>query len=385
MIQSVAKYLLLFALFPGFSIDYGNGREPGQIVELVASHWQEIHDNFKSESDVWGNYTLDLSLEALVKYDMLTGQTSHIDLAKKVMRMRHIDPSDTIPYQSQPFCSVNFTLGEATGNSEWFTGYKYESYKMYHEAKRSPEGAILINNQGGHYMLIDYMQEYASRMAKTGYLTGDSILFTECVNQFILYEKVLRDKKTGLWSQGRGWLEDDPQQLSPGAWSRGHGWLLRGLVTSMAYLPASYRLQLLPVLHRLTEALLRVQDKSGMWHILLDEPLRMSEPDVSGTGMIDYYMALAVEKGWLDKETFASVVLKSTATLSQYVSDKGEVLSSSKGPGPLRNKAEYRGYHPEKDEKHGFQGIIYGMMGEMILNRLTVSQLNHLPVDQSTE
>jgi rhamnogalacturonyl hydrolase YesR len=357
--------LLIFCQNPVMS-----AQSPEEIVEKVASHWLDLHNHFETPKDAWGDYTIDLTLEALLKYDALTRQKDFVRLAEKVMELRQIRPADTIPYRSQPFCSINFTLGEVTGDRDWYTGFKAGSEAMYHEARFSPEGAVLLHHREGYYLIIDYLQEYASRLVRTGFLTHDSICFEEGVRQFEIYERLLRNDSTGLWSQGRGWLIDS-LALSPGSWSRGHGWLLRGIITSMIYLPDNYRQRLGPVLQRVVNALAGVQDENGMWHILLSEPLEASEPDVSGTGMIDYYLALAVSHGWLDKSVYAQLVLKSTASLKTYVGQDGEVYNSCMGPGPVRSVEEYRHYHPEPDERHGFQGMIYGMMAGMILNELT--------------
>jgi len=341
-------------------------QSPEVVVDRVAKHWLNLHNDFANPSDVWGNYTLDLTLEALLMYDEHRKRVFYTNIVKKVMHERGIAPRDTISFRSQPFCSINFTLGRITKNEEWFSGFVAESYKMNKELRRTPEGAIMLRHQDGHYVLVDFLQEYASRMAKAGYLEKDHALFEECIRQFSIYESLLRRSETGLWSQGRGWLKDT-LELSPGAWSRGHGWLLRGLVSSMIYLPGSYRADLEPILKRVADALLDVQSKDGMWHILLHLPPVESEPDISGTGMIAYYLAVSVKNGWLDEQDFKTSILQATRSLRRYTNAQGEIFNSCKGPGPLRSIEEYRNDHPEKDEQHGFQAIIYGMMGEMLM------------------
>ncbi len=340
---------------------------PETIIDRVAQHWLALHNNFKDTSDAWGNYTLDLTLEAFLFSDHYLKKDSYSNVVLEVFNKRKIIPSDTIDYKTQPFCSINFLLGNITGNKDWYTGYIHETYRMRRNAVKSREGGIMLNHQGKHRILMDYLQEYASRLAKTGYLTNDSRLFSESVNQFLIYEELLRHKSTGLWSHGRGWCSDSTL-LSQGAWSRGHGWLLRGIVTSMLYMPEKQKSELLPILERVSNSLLKVQAESGMYHILLNLPENESRPDVSGTGMIAYYMSIAVQNGWIDEEVFKPVILKATNAMKTYISDKGEILSSSKGPGPLCGQDEYRNYIPEIDEKHGFQGAIYGMIAEIMMS-----------------
>lgn len=341
-------------------------QSPRSIASKVADHWLGLHNDFKQTSDVWGNYTLDLTLEALLHLDPYVEETSYESIAKDVFLKRQVAPVDTINYRSQPFCSINFMLGEVTGDKSWHQGYISESYRMLDEAVKSPEGGILHRHQGNHRLLIDYLQEYASRLAKTGYLTNDTVLFRESVKQFLIYEKIVRDGVTGLWNQGRGWCSDTTK-ISEGAWSRGQGWLLRGMVTSMHYLPEDYQQQLLPTLQRLSHALLKVQAEDGMYHILLNLPEDQSAPDVSGTGMIAYYMSVGVSEGWLEPDVFRPSILKATEAMKKYIAEDGRILSSTKGPGPLCSQEEYIGYIPEIDEKHGFQGAIYGMIAAMMM------------------
>ncbi len=144
---------------------------------------------------------LDLTLEALLYHDKYRKEDAYTGIVLDVFEKRNLEPEDTINYKIHPFCSINFTLGEITKNDNWHTGFIAESYRLYREAQKSPEGGVLINHQGEYRLLIDYLQEYTSRLTKTGYLTDDSLLFSESTHQFLLYEKLLRNQTTGLWSR----------------------------------------------------------------------------------------------------------------------------------------------------------------------------------------
>lgn len=369
MRKNIKRHLLnrlLIVLSGIFCFSFLQAQKAELIVDRLSGHWLDLHNNFSQTQDVWGNYTLDLSLEALLFYDHYTNSHSYTDIVLEVFEKRNIRPEDTIDYQKQPFCSINFTLGKLTDNAEWFTSFIYESYRMFHTDIKSDEGAVLIHTRNDYFLLIDYMQEYASRLAKTGYLTQDTMLFRESVDQFLIYEQILRNTSTGLWHQGRGWCENRTQ-ISEGTWSRGQGWLLRGLVTTLLHLPEKFREELIPVLQRHAGALVKVQSENGMYHILLNLPENKSAPDVSGTGMIAYYMSVAVQEGWLNKKDFEAPILHAAKGIKSLISETGEILSSGKGPGPLCTQDEYIHYKPEKDEIHGFQGAIYGMIAEYLM------------------
>ncbi len=355
------KFLICF-----FLLFFWTKEKPQDTAEKVINHWIKIHNNIEKPIDVPFLYVYDVTLESMMVYGNYTGDDKYLKLTEKVMGLRGISPEDTIPFRLQPFCSINFLLGEYSKNKDWFKGFIVGSERMRNEVHRTEEGAIMLNHEGNHYVLIDYLQEYTSRMAKTGYLTNDESYFEEVVKQFSLYRSIVKYPETGLYSQGRGWL-DDKTELSPGAWSRGHGWVLRGLVTSMLYMPEKYQNKLKPILKEVAEALMKVQADDGMWHIMLHLPVEMSAPDVSGTGMIAYYLATAIDKGWLTASEYEKKVKKASLKLQDFVSDKGEIISSSKGPGPLYSTEDYINYTPEIDEKHGFQGMIYGMLAQLIL------------------
>ncbi len=341
---------------------------PHVVIQQVVQHYFERHNNFSTEKHVWGNYTLDLTFEAMLFYDLLTDTDTYRAKVLEIMRLRSRQSDDTVSYTSQPFCSINFALFKATCDSAFMPPYVYESSRMLQWAEYSDEGAVYINHQMEFYLLIDYLQEYASRMARTGYLINDTTFFAECVTQFELYRQILRDSKTGLYSQGRGWLPDR-MELSPGSWSRGHGWLIRGMVTSLQALPEGslHFSQLRKYVQELADALLAVQDSSGMWHFLLHLPIEDSYPESSGTGMIAYYLAVAYQNGFLKDEKYKVAALNASNALRDQVTMGGTVLNVSPGPGPLRSIDDYYKVPGETDDNHGVQAIIYGMLAEIML------------------
>ena len=199
-------------------------------------------------------------------------------------------------------------------------------------------------------------------MARTAYHTGDTLLFEECVSQFEIYSEILRDPSTGLYSQGRGWL-DDPTELSPGAWSRGHGWLLKGMVGSMKYLPpgSGWHSRLNKLIHELLTVLLPLQDENGMWHVLLNRSFNESYAEVSGTGMIAGYALMAVS---LDipgpglREQCIIAADKARKGILKYIESDGIIHNASPGPGPLYSETDYLFADPVPGDEHGPQAVI---------------------------
>jgi rhamnogalacturonyl hydrolase YesR len=344
------------------------GQQERTQLDSVIHYFYGKQNNFNDEKDVYGSYTLEITIEAILDYTLLTNDTAYMSDMRKIFRKRNYHFTDTISYQKLPFSNPYFTWYRLFNNPEFIAPFVYESIKMRNELKRTPEGAICIHHKDGDYMLIDYLQEYASRMAKCGYLSGDTTFYGECVKQFRIYRDLLQDKNIKLYSQGRGWLPDK-NEISPGIWSRGQGWLIRGMVSSLIYLPPNsiYYNELRSYLEELANALLKKQDDAGMWHTLLHLNNNESFPETSGTGMISGYLALSYYYGFLPDKKYKKAALKSSNALLTYL-DSGSVTYVSKGPGPLRSIDEYKA--EGKDKEHGSQAIIYALTGNLLLKQM---------------
>jgi rhamnogalacturonyl hydrolase YesR len=218
--------------------------------------------------------------------------------------------------------------------------------------------------------LIDALQDYSFRMAVTGRLTRDPSCYRKAVEQFTLYHDLVRYPETGLYSQGRGWL-DDPEALSPGAWSRGHGWLIRGMVDTLIVLPpkSDAAATLKGHLAELAAALLAVQQPSGLWPCLLDRAPDLSPPEVSGTALIAGNLAIAVAGGWLPADPYARSARRAFSALPAFVEPGGTVRSVSPGPGPLSETGPWSVKAFPPGDEHGPFAILFAALGEWELSQ----------------
>lgn len=366
------KTISFFIISITFSCNshYNSKQNPITISDSIVNHFLSLHNHFQTTRDAFGNYTLDLAFEGMLAVDRALNEDRYLPLVLGVMEKRNLSPSDTVPYKNQPFGCITFELFRATNDSDYLAPFIFESRKFYSEITRTPEGAICLKrDQPGRYLLIDYLQEYASRMAKLGHFTGDEQYYKECVSQFELYRTLLRNPETGLYSQGRGWLEDSTL-ISPSAWSRGHGWLIRGMVRSLEYLPpgSDYQKRLIKLLHEFATDLLRVQDEDGMWHQLLHLPFEDSFPETSGTAFISYYISLAIQKGYLPRKPFSESAIKAFSELRKYIDSDGTIHGTCKGPGPLYAIDDWYRTPAGPDDEHAFGTMLFGLAGEILMN-----------------
>lgn len=338
-----------------------------QSLHAVVQKFLDENNHFQKPADVWGGYTLEMAVEALINYSLVTSDTTWHDDIERFFHQRNYSFSDTIGYSSIPFSDPSFSWFLLKGDSSFIDPYLYESRKMMRSLVRTPEGAVCINHQGKNYMLIDYLQVYGARMARAGYLSGDTTFFSECTRQFELYRDILQYPNSGLYSQGRGWLSDT-LAISPSCWSRGQGWLIRGMVSSLEFLPinSSYYKRLVAILTEFADALLLKQSNDGMWHTLPCLSYEESYPEVSGTALIAWYLAKAVKEGYLSGPEYNKAARKAVNGIRKYIRPDGTIENVSHGPGTLRSVEEYKEQFVPGD-KHGPPAVIYGLTAEYIL------------------
>lgn len=324
---------------------------------------KRIAERLLSEGEVRTNYRYELGMEACLEFASATNDS---ELRKRTLgKIRALGrTSDKIvPWQKEPFGSLTYALYRATNDPKWLEAFLIESKAMAREVWRNEDGAILhprgASRGGGYAMLIDAMQEYSARMARAS-AHSDSNYLSEVAKQWSLYRQQLRDPVRGTWSQGKGWLAEDPTALSPGAWSRGHGWMLRGLVATLREMPPGHQetLQVDRVFQELCLSLLKLQQPDGSWHTLLNRPATQSPIDVSGTSMIATAFSEGFRRGWLDKR-FRQGADRSFVLLPKYVNDRGQVCSVSPGPGPLQSEEDYLVAEFPIDNDHGLFSVLF--------------------------
>ena len=186
--------------------------------------------------------------------------------------------------------------------------------KQLEEQPITSEGGYWHKKIYPHQMWLDglYMAEpFHAKYAKT-FLSKEEAYkaYDKIVLQFDLIVKYNRDPKTGLFFHG--WDESKQQAwanketgLSQHFWSRGMGWIGMALVDVLDYLPKDYqkRETLIKYLNDYSEAIVKYQDKTGLWYQVLDQGNRQGNYlEATGTAMYVYTLAKGVNKGYLPKK-----------------------------------------------------------------------------------
>jgi rhamnogalacturonyl hydrolase YesR len=341
-------------------------------ASLLGRAGQRLSERVLRNPPASTNYRYELGLEAALSFAEATGDEEASSRVFEIARELGITPGAEISWKAQPFGCLTWALYKASGDDSWLEVFRSQTSDLLENVWRGPDGELLHprgkSRGGGYAMLIDAMQEYVARMARMAYVStpNRASYLNEIVSQCEYYKAKLRYQHSGLWSQGRGWLKESPEALSPGAWSRGHGWLLQGFSHALEVLPLSSKARqvVLSDFRELCACLLPLQQSDGSWHTLLSRPPAESPIDISGTAMIATAMSKGYRRGWLQKPDYSDAAKKSFELLPKYVTEEGRVLSVSPGPGPLMSEKDYLVDAFPADNDHGIFAVLFAAAEE---------------------
>jgi unsaturated rhamnogalacturonyl hydrolase len=138
----------------------------------------------------------------------------------------------------------------------------------------------------------------------------------------------LLDKETGLYFEEIPFISRRTANGRKIYWSRGNGWVISGITRILEYLPEDYprRQEYVDILRRMSAALAKRQDASGLWFPSLDDPKEVPELETSGAAFFCHSLAWGINHGVLDRATYLPVVEKAWAGLVRNVNPQGKVL-----------------------------------------------------------
>ncbi|MDY6994166.1 MAG: hypothetical protein SVR94_16405, partial [Pseudomonadota bacterium] len=90
-------------------------------IDLQSAHdiARRVQDRVLAQHPVWGNYTLDLTLEAMLAVGVASKDPSFIEPVWDIIMQREWTPESSIAWQSQPFNHINYQLWQLSGDYGW--------------------------------------------------------------------------------------------------------------------------------------------------------------------------------------------------------------------------------------------------------------------------
>lgn len=169
-------------------------------------------------------------------------------------------------------------------------------------------------------------------LAKIGLLFDRPQYVEEAKKQMLLHVKYLSDARSGLWYHG--FTFDGNHHFAGAFWARGNSWItivIPEFIELLNLQPGDYlREFLIETLDAQAQQLVKLQDESGLWHTLLDDPSSYLES--SAAAGFAYGLLKAVRKKYL-KQCYKETAIKAIKGVMGQIDERGELLNTSFGTG----------------------------------------------------
>lgn len=250
-------------------------------------------------------------------------------------------------------------LYRLTGNSDaLYTIYTLKD-AMFKNIPRFPDGTFYR----GETMWADDVFMSCPFLVRLGKVTGDTFYFEECARQIRGFKKRLWRQKEQLFSHIYFVNEQAPNEIS---WGRGNGWIFISTAELLELLPSDTEgyAELKEMFKTFADGILRNQDKTGMWHQILDNPESYTE--TSCTGMFIIGMCKGMSMGLLERAKYEPAVRKAYEGLMKYAVDSdGNIFGVCKGSNCSMDPQYYMELGTVKNDDHG-TGILLYAFSEII-------------------
>ncbi|WP_281637199.1 glycoside hydrolase family 88/105 protein [Flavobacterium marginilacus] len=235
--------------------------------------------------------------------------------------------------------------------------------------QRLSDGTLARNRPQMNTLWLDDMFMSVPALAQMGGYTGDVKYFDDAVKQVTQFSQRMFNTEKGLYMHG--WVES--MQVHPQFhWARANGWAVMTMVELLETLPKNHPgyPKVLAQLQAHIAGLQKYQDGTGFWHQLIDRNDTYLE--TSATAIYAYSIARAINRGYVDKMTYAPTVLLAWNAVASKVNDKGQVEGTCVGTGMGFDPAFYY-YRPINTfAAHGYGPVL--LAGAEVITLLNNSQ-----------
>ena len=235
--------------------------------------------------------------------------------------------------------------------------------------QRLSDGTLARNRPQMNTLWLDDMFMSVPALAQMGAYSGDAKYFDDAVKQVTQFSQRMFNTEKGLYMHG--WVES--MQVHPQFhWARANGWAVMTMVELLETLPKDHPgyPKVLAQLQAHIAGLQKYQDGTGFWHQLIDRNDTYLE--TSATAIYAYAIARAINRGYVDKMTYAPTVLLAWNAVASKVNDKGQVEGTCVGTGMGFDPAFYY-YRPiNLFAAHGYGPVL--LAGAEVISLLDNSQ-----------
>ena len=247
---------------------------------------------------------------------------------------------------------------------------------------RLKDGTLARNRPQDNTLWLDDMFMSVPALAQMGSYTGNTKYFDDAVKQVNQFSEKMFNSQKGIYMHG--WVES--MQVHPQFhWARANGWAVMTMVELLEVLPKNHPgyNQVLAQLQKHIAGLVQYQDGTGFWHQLLDR--NDSYLETSATAIYAYSIARAINRGYVDKMTYAPAVLLAWNAVATKVNDKGQVEGTCVGTGMGFDPAFYY-YRPiNVFAAHGYGPVLLAGAEVIMLLKDSQFQINDSSIQLKIE
>lgn len=251
----------------------------------------------------------------------------------------------------------------AAGLSDVYAKDQRMDYRAYleragnyilHEQMRLSDGTLCRPDPRKGTIWADDLYMSVPFLARMGKISGDNRYFEDAIKQIVNFTKHLYDPQTGLFYHC---YYDSNGENGVAHWGRANGWIAVAQTELLNDLPKDHprRKELIALLLKDITGFSRWQDKTGLWHQILDR--NDSYLETSVTAMYVYAIARAVNEGWIEKG-YIKVASAGWAALANRITDDGQMPDVCVGTGIEEDLKFYYNRPVVLNDTHGLGAFL---------------------------
>ncbi|WP_418263679.1 glycoside hydrolase family 88/105 protein [Flavobacterium faecale] len=300
---------------------------------IQALEWQEAHPIFADAPTDWtvGAYYVGVARAHAVTKNQIfeaalknQGYRNNWETYKRVYHADDVAISYSYIYLDMESGRKNLVDLKPTENFLKAHLYKPNSWKE--GTDKAPEKNILWWWCDALFMTPPVLNLYAKHAKDETYLDEMHKYYMETYNK-------LYDKQERLFARDARfiWTGSNTDKKEPNGkkvfWSRGNGWVISGLALILTDMPGTYKhRQFYEKLYlEMSERILELQSKDGLWYTSLLSPDSYNHGEASGSGFHTYALAWGINNGLLDKKKYLPAVKKAWNALTKCQHKNGMI------------------------------------------------------------
>lgn len=290
-----------------------------------------------------------------------TGKQEYIDLLQGWVDEWLEDGLPKLSINGVSIGHTLITLYQVTEDEKYLNVIKDMAEYLKNDAPRFADGIFQhtvnsVKDVFPEQAWVDTMMMAGLFLVRVGKLLNREDYFEDGLKQYHGHEDFLQDPVTNLYYHG--WDNIAKNHMSSIYWARGNGWAALTMAKALELVEVQHPSYMIIdcSLRDQLSALVRLQDESGLWHTIVNDP--SSYLEVSGSSAI---AAGLITRGTL----YNKYIQKSIAGILQEIEEDGKVSKVSAGTAVMNDADGYKNVPYKRIQGWG-QGLTLVFLAELL-------------------